>query len=132
MVLGYPGMVAMFKGFIKIFFPRVSHWSKGKGTLEKGFDNGRLERRPSSVNLRRFESSWGEIINGRRILGRWSRQMSFKKSSSRVEGERPSSGVSRKARGKGFGMVACQSVIRARKRIQNPPRNNTKMLSHKL
>jgi hypothetical protein len=38
----------------------VSHWSKGKGTLEKGFDNGRFERRPSSVNLRRLESSLGE------------------------------------------------------------------------
>jgi hypothetical protein len=39
--------------------------------------------------------------------------MSFKKISSRVEGEHPSSGVSKKARGKGFGMVACQSVVRA-------------------
>jgi hypothetical protein len=39
--------------------------------------------------------------------------MSFKKSSSRVEGEFPSSGVTRKARGKGFGMEACQSVVRA-------------------
>jgi hypothetical protein len=110
------------QGFVKIFFPRVSHWSKGKGTLEKGFDNGRLERRPSSVNLRRFESPWGKSLKGRQILGRWSHQMSFKKSSSRVEGEHPSSGVTRKARGKGFGMVACQSVVRARKRIQNPPR----------
>jgi hypothetical protein len=76
----------------------VSHWSKGKGTVEKGFDNGRLERRPSSVNLRRFESPWGKSLKGRWILGRWSRQMSFKKSSSKVEGERPSSGVARKAR----------------------------------
>jgi hypothetical protein len=39
--------------------------------------------------------------------------MSFKKSSSRMEGECPSSGVARKARGKGFGMEACQSVVRA-------------------
>ena len=47
--------------------------------------------------------------------------MSLKRSSSRVEGECPSSGVARQARGKGFGMEACQSVVRARKRIQNPP-----------
>jgi hypothetical protein len=46
--------------------------------------------------------------------------MSFKKSSSRVERERPLGGVARKAREKGFG-IACQSVIRVRKRIQNPP-----------
>jgi hypothetical protein len=59
---------------------------------------------------------------GKGTFHKWSRQMSFKKSSSKVEGERPSSGVARKARGKGFGMVACQSVVRARKRIQNPPR----------
>jgi hypothetical protein len=38
------------------------------------------------------------------FLGRWSCQISFKKSSSRVEGERPSSGVARQARGKGFGI----------------------------
>jgi len=44
------------QGIVEIFFPRVSHWSKGKGTLEKGLDNERLERRPSSVNLRRLES----------------------------------------------------------------------------
>jgi hypothetical protein len=50
------------KGFIKVFFTRVSHWSKGKGTLEKGFDNGRLERKPSSVNFRRFEPLWGEVL----------------------------------------------------------------------
>jgi hypothetical protein len=43
------------KGFIKAFCPRVIHWSKGKGTVKKGFDNRRLEGRPSSVYLRRFE-----------------------------------------------------------------------------
>jgi hypothetical protein len=48
--------------------------------------------------------------------------MGFKKSSSRVEGEHPLSRVVRKAMAKSFRMVACQSVIRARKRIQNPPR----------
>jgi hypothetical protein len=50
------------QGFIKVFFPRVSHCRKGKGTVEKGFRNGRLEGRPSSVNLRRFESPWGELL----------------------------------------------------------------------
>jgi hypothetical protein len=30
------------QGFIKFLFQRVSHWIKGKGTMEKGFDNGRL------------------------------------------------------------------------------------------
>jgi hypothetical protein len=39
--------------------------------------------------------------------------MSLKTSLSRVEGEIPSSGVTRQARGKGFGMEACQSVVRA-------------------
>jgi len=72
--------------------------------LEKGFDNEILERRPSSVNLRRLESSRGKSLMGRWIMGWWSRQMSFKKSSSRVEGELPSSGVTRKARDKGFGI----------------------------
>jgi hypothetical protein len=40
------------------------------------------------------------------VLGRWSRQMSFKKSSSRVERERPLSGVARKARGEALGKLA--------------------------
>jgi hypothetical protein len=70
------------KGFVEVLFPRVSHWSKGKGTVEKGFDNERLEGRPSSVDLRRFEPPWGKRLKGRRVLGRWSHQMSFKKSSS--------------------------------------------------
>jgi hypothetical protein len=48
--------------------------------------------------------------------------MSFKNSSSRVEGEHPSSGFTRKSRGKGFGKETFQSVVRARKRIQNHPR----------
>jgi hypothetical protein len=107
------------QGFIKVLFPRVRHWSKGKGTLEKGFVNEILERMPSSVNLRRIESPRGKSLKGRRIMGRWSRQMGFKKSSSRVKGEHLSSGVIRKSRGKGFGMVACESFVRARKRIQN-------------
>jgi hypothetical protein len=39
-----------------------------------------------------------------RVLGRWSRQMSFKMSSSRkVERERPLGGVARKAKGKALG-----------------------------
>jgi hypothetical protein len=46
--------------------------------------------------------------------------MNFEKISSKVEGEHPSSGVTRQANGKGFRMVSCQSVIRVRKMIQNP------------
>jgi hypothetical protein len=38
--------------------------------------------------------------------------MRFKRISSRVEGERSSSGVFRQARGKGFGMEACKNVVR--------------------
>jgi hypothetical protein len=58
--------------------------------------------------------------------------MSFKKSSSRVEGEHPSSGVTRKSRGKGFG-IACQSVVRVHERgFKILPDNDAKMLSHKL
>jgi hypothetical protein len=111
-VLGYPGMVVMFR-VLKVFFPRFNHWSKEKVTVKKGFDNERLGRRPSSVDLRRFEFPWGKSINGRQILGRWSRHMRFKKSSSKLGGEHPSSGVAMKARGKGFGMVTCQNVVRA-------------------
>jgi hypothetical protein len=48
--------------------------------------------------------------------------MRFMEGSSRMERELPSNGVARKAMGKGFGIKACQSVVRARKRIQNPPR----------
>jgi hypothetical protein len=47
--------------------------------------------------------------------------MNFKKSSSREEGKSNSSGVTKKVMGKGFGMVACRSVVGARNRIQNPP-----------
>jgi hypothetical protein len=100
------------QGFIKVLFLRVNHCSKGKGTLENGLDNRRLERRPSLVNLRRFETPQGKSINGRWILKRWNHQMGFKKSSSREEGERPSSGVARQDMGKGFRMVSFQSVVR--------------------
>jgi hypothetical protein len=44
------------KGFVEVHCPRLSHWSKGEGILEEGFDNERLEGRPSLVHLRRFES----------------------------------------------------------------------------
>jgi hypothetical protein len=47
--------------------------------------------------------------------------MNFNRISSKVEGECPSSGLDRQAMGKGFGMVACQSVVMAHKRIQNSP-----------
>jgi hypothetical protein len=76
-----------------------------------GFGNERLERRPFSVNLRRLESPGGKSLEGGWILGRWSCEMRFKKISSSVEGECPSNAVARKARGKGFGMLACQSVV---------------------
>jgi hypothetical protein len=84
----------------------------GKGTLENGFDNERIERRPSSVNLRRLEYPRGKSLIRRWILGRWSHQMRLKEISSRVEGECPSSGVTRKSRGKGFGKESCRSVVR--------------------
>jgi hypothetical protein len=58
---------------------------------------------------------------GKGTFHKWSLQMSFNKRSSNMEGELPSSGVARKARGKGFGMVACQRAVRAQKRVQNPP-----------
>jgi hypothetical protein len=35
--------------------------------------------------------------------------------------ELPSSGVTNKDVGKGFGIKSCQSVVRDRKRIENPP-----------
>jgi hypothetical protein len=90
--------------FVEVLFPRVSHWSKRKGTMEEGFNNGRLERRPSLVNLRRLEPPRGKRFGKGRVLGRWSRQMSFKMSSSRkVERERPLGGVTRKAKGKALG-----------------------------
>jgi hypothetical protein len=47
--------------------------------------------------------------------------MSFKKSSPRVERERPLGGFARQARETSFG-IARQSVVRVWKRIQNPPR----------
>jgi hypothetical protein len=61
----------------------MSHWGKGKVTVEKGFDNGGVKRRLSSVNLGRLESSRGKGLLERQILGWWSHQMSFMNSSSR-------------------------------------------------
>jgi hypothetical protein len=88
------------KGFIEVLFPRVSHWSKGKGTVEEGFDNGRLERRPSLVNLRRLEPLRAKRLGRGRVMGRWSRQMSFKRGSSRkVERECSLGGFARQAKG---------------------------------
>jgi hypothetical protein len=92
------------KGLVEVFSQRVSHWSKRKGIMEKGFNNGRLERRPSLVNLRRFEPPRGKRFGKGRVLGRWSHQMRFKMSSSRkVEIEHPLGGVTRKAKGKDLG-----------------------------
>jgi hypothetical protein len=83
------------KGFVEVSCPRPSHWNKRKGFMEKGFRNRRIERRPSLVNLRRFEPPRGKRFGERRILERWSHQMSFKMNLSRkVERERSSGGVS--------------------------------------
>jgi hypothetical protein len=43
------------------------HWSEGKVTLEQGFDNERIMR-PSSVNLRRIESSLWKRFRERWVL----------------------------------------------------------------
>jgi hypothetical protein len=51
--------------------------------MKNGFSNERLERRPSLVNLRRIEFPRGKRFGERRVLGRWSHQMSFNMSSSR-------------------------------------------------
>jgi hypothetical protein len=61
------------KGFVEVSFPRASHWSKGKGFMEKVFSNGRLERRPTLVNLRRLEPPRGKRFGEIRVMGRWSR-----------------------------------------------------------
>jgi hypothetical protein len=50
------------KGFVEAPFPREIHWSKRNGFMEKGFSNGRLERRPSLVNLRRLEPPRGKMF----------------------------------------------------------------------
>jgi hypothetical protein len=52
------------EGFVKVLFPRVIQWSKGKGIVEEGFDNGVLDGRPSSVGLRRFDPPRGKWIRG--------------------------------------------------------------------
>jgi hypothetical protein len=84
------------KGFVEVPLPRVSHWNKRKGIMEKVVSNERLEKRPTLVNLRRLEPPRGKRFGERRIMVRWSHQMSFKMDSSRkVERERPSGGVTR-------------------------------------
>jgi hypothetical protein len=59
------------KGFVEVPCPRVSHWNKRNGIMEKGFNNGRLERRPSLVNLRRLEPPKEKRFGEKNILGRW-------------------------------------------------------------
>jgi hypothetical protein len=98
----------------------MSHWSKGKVTLEQGFENGRIVRNTSSINLGRIEYSWGKGLLERWVMGWWSHQMIFMKGSSRKKRELSSNGVAKKAMGEGFGNNL-SSVIRAQKRIQNPP-----------
>jgi hypothetical protein len=36
---------------VEVSCPRARHWSKGKGSMEKGFGNEIFERRPSLVKL---------------------------------------------------------------------------------
>jgi uncharacterized protein (UPF0335 family) len=47
--------------------------------------------------------------------------MSFVEGMSRMERELLTNGVAKQVGGKGFGIKTCQSVVRARKRIQNNP-----------
>jgi hypothetical protein len=75
--------ISHVKGFEGFPLPRVIHRSKRNGFMEKGFRNGRLERRPYLVNITRIEPPRGEMFGERRIIGRWGRQMSFKTNSSR-------------------------------------------------
>jgi len=92
------------KGFVEVPCPRASHWNKRKGIMEKDFSNERLERMPYLVNLRRLEPPRGKRFGERRILGRWSRHISFRMNSSKkVERERPSGGVIGKAKRKDLG-----------------------------
>jgi len=61
----------------------------------------RLERRPSLINLRRLEPSRGKRFGEIKILGRWSRWMSFKMRSSRKrERENLLGGIARKSKGR--------------------------------
>jgi hypothetical protein len=97
--------------------------------MEEGFDNQRLEGRPSSVDLRLFEPPSGKRLSGGRVLGRWSRQINFKKISSKK-------GMSlwwnlQEIYGRDFG-IAFQSVIRVKKEFKILPGNGIKMLSHNL
>jgi hypothetical protein len=71
--------------------------------------------------ISRLIKGWKGGNKERWVLGRWSRQMSFKRSSSRVEKRTFFNGVAKQAKGKGFGRESFQSVVRVRKRIQNPP-----------
>jgi len=53
-----------------------------------------------SPNENKAHQRMERVIKERWVLGRWSHQMNSKKSSSRVEGECLSSGVTRKSKGK--------------------------------
>jgi hypothetical protein len=92
------------KGFVEVPCSREIHWNTREGIMENGFSNERLERRPSLVNLRRIKHPRGKRFGERRIMGRWSHQMSFNMISSRkMERECPLGGVTRKAKGKALG-----------------------------
>jgi hypothetical protein len=87
--------------------------------MEKGFDNGGVKWKLSSVSLGRFKSSGWKGPLGRQILGRWSHQMSF--SSSKEEKRKGTYLTWIFHRGKGFGIKAFQRIVRAQKMIQNLP-----------
>jgi hypothetical protein len=68
--------------------------------MEEGFDNERLEKRTSLVNLRNIEPTKGKRFGKGRVFGGWSHQMRFKRISSRkVEREHPLGGGTRKVKG---------------------------------
>jgi hypothetical protein len=58
--------------------------------------------------------------------------MSLKKSSSRVEGEHPSSRVVEKARGRIWDILPKSLSLGFRRGFKTLPGNNAKILSHKL
>jgi hypothetical protein len=105
------------KGFVEVSFPRASHWSKGKVLMEKFSNNGRLERRPYLVKLKRIEFLRGKRFGQRRVLGRSNHHMRFKMiSSRRVEREHP------------LGGITYQSFVRVQRGFKILLGNDAKML----
>jgi hypothetical protein len=110
----------------KVTGPGVSHCGERKATLEKGFDNRRIMRRPSSVNLRRLESSRGK---GWWVLGWSSCQMSFMKGSSRMERELPQMESPGKLWVKVLGSNLAKVSLGVERGFKILPDNGAKMLS---